>query len=223
MGSLFGHQHGAALSHAQHRMRRQQGVRRGLDILRADEALRLPDGVNVRAGQLGAQVRHRIFRLDLSGEGIAVFPGGSGGGDSQPEGAVTPVAHSTAETGDRGFRNAAGGGQLGNRHGLGALAIGHHKGGQLLFRSGQLVILLGDAAKDVFFRHSGTPPFSVWDRGAQRSNSWPSMVSHMIRQRGRWKGPLKVEPLVEGIVGRPSRRRYPYHSPNSGSEKCSLQ
>ena len=33
------------------------------------------------------------------------------------------------------------------------------------------------------------------------------ILSHMMRQRGRWKGPLKVEPLVEGMVGRPSRRR----------------
>ena len=33
------------------------------------------------------------------------------------------------------------------------------------------------------------------------------MVSTMDSARGRWKGPLKVEPLVLGMVGRPSRRR----------------
>ena len=31
--------------------------------------------------------------------------------------------------------------------------------------------------------------------------------SVMARERGRWKGPLKVLPLVEGMVGLPSRRR----------------
>ncbi len=33
------------------------------------------------------------------------------------------------------------------------------------------------------------------------------ILSTRIRLRGRWKGPLKVLPLVEGMVGRPSRRR----------------
>ena len=35
---------------------------------------------------------------------------------------------------------------------------------------------------------------------------WEIMVSTRIRLRGRWKGPLKVLPLVLGCVGRPSRR-----------------
>ena len=35
----------------------------------------------------------------------------------------------------------------------------------------------------------------------------PSITSTIDSIRGRWKGPLKVEPLVEGMVGSPSRRR----------------
>ena len=35
----------------------------------------------------------------------------------------------------------------------------------------------------------------------------PSMTSTMLSMRGRWKGPLKVEPLQGGSVGLPSRRR----------------
>ena len=44
-------------------------------------------------------------------------------------------------------------------------------------------------------------------RALPAARSWPSMMSVMMSILGRWKGPLKVEPLVEGIVGRPSRRR----------------
>ena len=39
------------------------------------------------------------------------------------------------------------------------------------------------------------------------SSSSPNMTSTIESIRGRWKGPLKVEPLVEGSVGLPSRRR----------------
>ena len=51
---------------------------------------------------------------------------------------------------------------------------------------------------------SGTPP----GRNCNYcSSSSLSMMSVLISILGRWKGPLKVEPLVEGMVGRPSRRR----------------
>ena len=36
---------------------------------------------------------------------------------------------------------------------------------------------------------------------------WVIIWSTRIRQRGTWKGPLKVEPLQAGWVGLPSRRR----------------
>ena len=47
-------------------------------------------------------------------------------------------------------------------------------------------------------------------------------LSRVIRQRGTWKGPLKVLPLQGGSVGLPSRRKYPNHSPYSSSAKCAL-
>ena len=40
-----------------------------------------------------------------------------------------------------------------------------------------------------------------------RFNSSVIIGSVMPRHLGRWKGPLKVLPLVEGMVGLPSRRR----------------
>lgn len=39
------------------------------------------------------------------------------------------------------------------------------------------------------------------------SSTSPIIWSTMLSMRGRWKGPLKVLPLVEGMVGLPSRRR----------------
>lgn len=41
----------------------------------------------------------------------------------------------------------------------------------------------------------------------QSYNMLSNILSNIIRQRGTWKGPLKVLPFVEGIVGLPSRRR----------------
>ena len=43
--------------------------------------------------------------------------------------------------------------------------------------------------------------------GAYSPKSSPIIPSTIARQRGRWNGPLNVEPFVEGSVGLPSRRR----------------
>ena len=46
--------------------------------------------------------------------------------------------------------------------------------------------------------------------------SSPIITSTIVSMRGRWNGPLKVEPLQAGSVGLPSRSRQVYTPPLTG-------
>ena len=158
---LGGHNHRAALPHAQHLPRPFEAVDRGVDPVGVQTLERLRHGGEVRGVELAAHVLEAVVLPDLAGEQIPLLPTDGGGiGDGQLESVVALVAQPAAEAGDGRLRHAAGVGELGNGHILGLVMMLHDVVGRLFLRGRQVIVGPADGLEYIFGHRSLTPPGS---------------------------------------------------------------
>ena len=211
--------HRAALTHAQHPIRLFQEIRRADIILRADKFKCLRHGADIGGIKLPADIRKAVIVEHLARERVELLRAlGGGVGNGETKGAIPLAPQAAAEARYGRLRHAACRGELGYAHVLRFSLVRQHIIRRLFFCGGEIIILRTDPLKYVCAALLHTLLLCFYFE----SNS-PAITSVMMSMRGRWNGPLNVEPLVEGSVGFPSRRRYPYHSPYALSAKCALQ
>src|SRR5699024_1146516 len=148
VGSLLRHDHGAALPHAEHLVRLGEDVGRPGDLVGADEAEGLGDGVHLRAVQLVAHLLDVVVGGDFAAQERDAPAAGHVFGQCQLEGVVALVIQLAAKAGDGGLGHAAGFGQIGDGHDLGVALVVGDVVGNFLFGGGQLVIFRADPLND---------------------------------------------------------------------------
>ena len=203
MRRLHGDDHRAALSHAQHPVRLLQKIRRADIFLRTDKLKRLRHGADVGRVELFADIGKAVVIEHLAGERVGLLRAlGDGVGNGEPKSVVPLASQPPAEARHGRLCYAACRGELGDAHVLRFSLVRKHIIRRLFLCGSEIIILCADSLKNVYAALLHTLLLCFYFE----SNS-PAITSVMMSMRGRWNGPLKVEPLVDGSVGSPSRRR----------------